>query len=147
MQTHRQHSDKKMVAAKTPNKAELISKKEHEEALHDDAPMSHEGTERDVSDEQIAQADESEEASETKKAAPKNSGKKPLLTAGKVKIETLLPIRLKDGTEVAQGQIVEVSEEDAKMFCDSLHKGGYNFWGTRDEEGATHNMYQYAKRV
>ena len=50
------------------------------------------------------------------------------------------------GTMVEPGQVVEVSEEDAKMFCDTKYSGHYGFEGERFNDTTMHD-YRRAVRV
>ena len=45
-----------------------------------------------------------------------------------VKIRAVRDITVK-GTTIKPGQEAEVSEDDAKLFCDTKYPVGYNGWG------------------
>lgn len=78
----------------------------------------------------------------TEMIAPKE-GKR--MVAPKVSIEALQTIHV-GGREVAEGQVVEVSELEAEMFCRPV-EGTYAFGGERSDSDAPRHQLVRAKRV
>jgi len=69
-----------------------------------------------------------------------------------VKIKTLMPILVAKGNDkvsVPPGQIVEVSEDEAKEFADRLFTGGFAVSGEHSDSFAEANRHRYkrAERV
>jgi hypothetical protein len=65
-----------------------------------------------------------------------------------VKIKTLRDIRLDPvGTIVKAGNEVEVTEEQAKEFCDLEIEGNYAFAGERANEAADRHRIRRAQRL
>lgn len=84
--------------------------------------------------------------SSTKMVSPNKSNTK------MVKIKTLLPIRVqRDGEPmvIKENQTVEVTEEEASMFCDKAFAGRFNFSGERfvDDGDASKQRIVRAVRV
>jgi len=68
------------------------------------------------------------------------SKKTEMVAASKVKIKAVRTIELKDGRQVKKGEIVEVSEDEAKEFADKVFKGQYAFAGERFNDIQRHNV-------
>lgn len=69
--------------------------------------------------------------------------------SGRVKIKTLLPIALgkKGDNVVGAGQIVEVTEDEAKEFADKTFSNVYSFGGERSDATAERHVIRRAERV
>lgn len=82
--------------------------------------------------------------SNTKMVAPSKTETK------MVKIKTILPIRLtRDGESmnVNENQVVEVTEEEAAMFCDKAFVGRFNFSGERYTEDGDASKQKIVRAV
>lgn len=82
--------------------------------------------------------------------------KKPTASAKRVKIKTMRPILVDvhqdpktgmvQGTIVPEGKEVEVSEEEARLHCDSKFEGYWAFAGDRYDDNPRHTC-QRAIRI
>jgi hypothetical protein len=77
----------------------------------------------------------------TKLVQPQPEGKTRM-----VRIKAKQPIRLADGKHIAEGAVVDVSEEEAAEFCDRSFDGYYAFAGERFNDKTKHKVVR-AERV
>lgn len=67
-----------------------------------------------------------------------------------VKIRAKSPIRLdrgKDTVSLAEGEVAEVTEAEAKEFCDKKFDAGFDFGGERSVQTSTRHTIVRAERV
>lgn len=79
----------------------------------------------------------------TEMIAPKEG--KRMVAPKTVKIEATQMIHVA-GREVSEGQVVEVSESEAEMFCRPI-EGTYAFGGERSDSDAPRHQLVRARRV
>lgn len=64
-----------------------------------------------------------------------------------VRVQVKSPIRTSEGKTFKEGSVCEISEEDAKEFCDKKFENVYAFSGERDSDDAPRGKIIRAVRL